>query len=537
VSQKPNIVFIICDDLAWGDLSSHGNPYCRTPELDQLRDQSARLTRYCSGPVCTPARAALFTGRHPYRTRAIDTYLGRSILDPEERTLPELLRERGYATGLFGKWHLGDTYPYRPQDRGFQEALHHAGGGLSQPGNLGRNSYFDPGLWHNGQLVESRGYCTDVFTAAALEFIAAHRAGPFFAFVGFNAPHCPFQIGDEWYAQYRHTDLPHTWQRLYAMVANIDWNVGRLLRRLDELHLADNTLVVFTSDHGPCPSAAVDGKIRYNAGLRGQKSQMYEGGLRVPNFWRWPGHFPAGRTVDRLANPIDILPTLTPPPTDRKIDGRSLLPLLTGESTDWPDRSLCLQWHRGDVPVRGRNAANLRQRWKWYRPSETEPAQLFDIEADPGETRDVAADHPELVATMGAEYDAWFDEVSSTRPDNYAPPPIVIGSPHALRTVLSRQDWRLYSTEEGWSDRHPGFWIVQVERTGTYRLLIDFSSQTTDSTLVVQCGDYSRRIPLPPHLPVYAIEKFPLPAGKHKLEAYLECDGQRVGVKEVHVHS
>lgn len=535
--MTPNIVFIICDDLAWGDLSSHGNPHIQTPELDRLRADGVRLTRYCSGPLCTPARAALMTGRHPYRTRAIDTYLGRSTIDPDERTLPELLRAQGYATGLFGKWHLGDTYPSRPHDKGFQEALYHAGGGLTQPGNLGRNSYFDPDLMHNGNLVRKHGYCSDVFTDACLEFITTHRQEPFFAYVGFNAPHCPFHIAEEWVAPFRHSGLPEKWQRLYGMVANIDWNVGRILKRLDESQLAENTIVVFTSDHGPCGSAQVDGKIRFNAGLRGQKSQMYEGGVRVPCLWRWPGHFPAGRDIDRLANPIDILPTLTTPPTDRKLDGRNLMPLLKGESVDWPDRNICMQWHRGDVPQRGRNAVNIRQRWKWYRPEETGTEELFDIEADPFETNDVAAANPDIVKAMRAEYDAWFADVSTTRPDNYARPPIFLGSPHENPTVLSWQDWRIYGTEEKWTERNPGYWPVQVEQTGSYSLTIDLVPQKTETTLVIQCGEFAKRVPLPANAPIHAIARAPLQAGKHKFEAYLECVGQRIGVRQVSIRS
>jgi arylsulfatase/arylsulfatase A len=533
----PNILFIICDDFAWGDLSSHGNADCRTPELDRLRADGVRLTRYCSGPLCTPARAALLTGRHPYRTRAIDTYLGRSTIDPEERSLPELLRPREYATGMFGKWHLGDTYPSRPHDKGFQEALYHAGGGLTQPGNFGRNSYFDPDLFRNGQRVSTHGYCSDVFTDACLEFITAHRQEPFFAYLAFNAPHCPFQIGDEWIAPYRDSGLPDKWQRLYGMVANIDWNVGRLLRRLDEYQLAENTIVVFTSDHGPCSSAQVNGQIRFNAGLRGQKSQMYEGGIRVPCLWRWKGQFPAGRDIDRVTNPIDILPTLTAPPTDRKIDGRNLMPLLKGESVDWPDRSICMQWHRGDVPQRGRNAVNIRQRWKWYCPEETGTEELFDIEADPFETKDVATANPDIVKAMRAEYDAWFADVSATRPDNYAPPPIVIGSPHENPTALTRQDWRIYGSEEGWGDHHPGYWHVQVEHTGHYSLTIDLPPQPADSMLVIRCDEFERHIPLPPRIETHALASVPLRAGKHKLEAYLECAGQRLGVKTVSVRT
>lgn len=535
--KLPNIVFIMCDDLAWGDLSSHGNPYVRTDVIDRLRSQSARLTRYCSGPVCTPARAAIFTGRHPYRTRAIDTYLGRSIIDSEERTLAELLRTTGYCTGLFGKWHLGDTYPSRPHDKGFHEAIYHTGGGLRQPGNVGRNSYFNPDLMSNGRLIHTEGYCSDVFTDACLKFIDGHRSGPFFAFLAFNAPHSPFEIGDKWLARHRAQDLPDKWKRLYGMIENIDWNVGRVIDKLDMLKLSERTIVVFTSDHGPCPSAQVDGQDRFNAGLRGRKGQMYEGGLRVPSLWRWPGHFPAGLDIDRLTNPIDILPTLTSPPTDRCIDGRNLMKLLRGDQTNWPDRSVCVQWHRGNTPQRGRNAANLRQRWKWIRDETTNREELFDVESDPHERYNITEENQSVATAMRIEYEKWFDDVSTTRADNFAPQSIVIGSPRENPTTLTWQDWRIYGNDENWSELNPGYWIVQVDRPGPYILTIDLLPQISECTLIVHCGEYHTCILVPPGLLAHEIENVCLTVGTWQFEAYLDFQGRRVGVKNVHVRS
>lgn len=546
MTVPPNVVILITDDLTWGDLACHGNPVTRTPNLDRLHRESARLTRYCSGPLCTPARAALMTGRHPYRTRAFDTYLGRSTIDPDERTLAEVLRDRGYATGLFGKWHLGDHHPSRPHDKGFQEALYHHGGGLRQPSNLGRDAYFDPDLMHNGRLVRAPGYCTDIFTDAAIRFIGQNRSGPFFVYLATNAPHSPHEVAEEWAEPYRRLDVPETWARLYGMNENIDWNLGRINIALDQLGLSQNTLLIFTSDHGACPSAKINGRNRFNGGLRGQKGSMYEGGIRAPCFWRWPAHFPAGRDVDRIANPIDFLPTIAAAcgasaPADRAIDGVNLIPLLSGrlEPVEWPDRSICMQWHRGDIPQRYRNAAIIRQRWKWCCPDGTNRDELYDIETDPFEKQNVAAAHPDLVKTLRAEYENWFADVSRTRgptpEENYAPPRIILGDPRENPTVLTRQDWRNYSQPEGWQDDTPGYWLVRVATTGVYSVVIDLPTQAAELTLRFACGATAATHRIPPNTPICALNRAGLDAGDHQLEAYLEGSGKRIGSTRVHV--
>ncbi len=196
--RPPNFLLVVCDDLGWGDLSAHGNPLCRTPHLDRLAGEGTELRRHYSGPLCSPARACLLTGRYHYRSRVVDTYCGRSLMDPDEKTLADLLRAGGYRTGLFGKWHLGDTPPFRPEDRGFDETLWHLGGGIGQPGdhpdNAGRDSYFGPVLCRDGYFVRTEGYCTDIFTDRAIEFIHRHRERPWFACVAYNAPHTPLQV-------------------------------------------------------------------------------------------------------------------------------------------------------------------------------------------------------------------------------------------------------------------------------------------------------------------------------------------------------
>lgn len=535
------VLFIICDDLAYGDLSLHGNPHVATPHLDALAAAGTRCDRHLSGPLCTPARAALMTGRHPYRTRAIDTYLGRSILDPGEPTLAKLFGAAGWQCGLFGKWHLGDTVPCRPTDLGFHEALYHTGGGLRQPANHGRNSYFDPDLMHNGEPVPSRGYCADVFADAAIDFIRGQGTKPWFCYLAFNTPHSPFEIGDSWVAPLRRPGLPETWARIYGMVANIDHHVGRVLATLDELGLADDTLVIFTSDHGPCGSAQVDGRTRYNAGLRGIKGTMYEGGIRVPFLARWPRALGAGRIITTPTHPIDLLPTLAAVaglgvPTERAPDGVNLLPLLTGTGSI-AERTLCLQWHRGNVPQRFNNGVALTSRWKWYRPALDAPEELYDLERDPGETTNVATGHPDLVAELRAAYEAWFDDVSRTLGDtpeeNYAPVPIPVGDPREPAPWLTWQDWRLADgAAERWDADHPGDWLLDVRQAGPHRLTVEFAEAKTDRTLTVQCGGVQLTREIPPNVRIEQIDAVELPAGPCRLRIRLidPADGVERGV-------
>ena len=331
-TERPNIVLVMTDDQGYGDFGFAGNPVLETPHLDALAARSATVERFYVSPVCTPTRASLMTGRYNYRTRAIDTYIGRAMMEPEEVTIAELLRDAGYATGIFGKWHLGDNYPLRTMDQGFEESLVHRGGGIGQPSDPpgGEGKYTDAVLFRNGQREETTGYCTDVYFDAAFDFMeqAAAEGRPFFAYVPTNAPHGPFHdVPEDWLEHYRQTDLtaalPDPGQaseqvldrlaRSYAMISNIDENVGRLTARLDELGLAENTLVVFLVDNGP-------DRGRYNAGLRGRKGTAFEGGIRSPLLARWPGRLPGGtsrRSTASRPTSTSRRPCSTPPASNR----------------------------------------------------------------------------------------------------------------------------------------------------------------------------------------------------------------------------
>ena len=545
-TASPNVLLVLTDDLAYGDLACHGNPHVRTPELDRLHAESARLTHYCSGPLCTPARASLFTGRYPQRTRAIDTYCGRSMLDPGEVTLAKMLGDAGYRTGLFGKWHLGDSHPVRPCDMGFGESLVHLGGGLRQPANVGYDGYFDPDLMHNGELVNRKGYCTDIFAEAAMEWIDEGGDAPFFCVLSTNAPHTPLEIGDQWADKYRGGDLPENLARLYGMVANIDWNVGRVRERLAAKGVAGDTLVLFVSDHGPAGGAGADGKGRFNSGLRGGKGTVYQGGLRVPCFWHWPGAIGGGRDIGRVAHPIDLLPTLAAfcgaqVPEDRMIDGCSLAPLLRGEPAaleNWPERHVVIQWHRGDEPQRYRNYAVIGDREKLCRPTDGEEDEWYDLASDYEERTNLAAERPDRVGALRRFYDDWFDDVGSTRPDNYLPPRIVVGTERENPVVLNRNDWRIKREEGQWiRPEDDGYWLIEVAESGLCDVSVYVPPVEEGAEVRLRVGARVWRRELAPGAEFAEFRGLRLEAGKYRVEAQSLSGGRALGAAMIRMAS
>ncbi len=477
-SSAPNVILIMTDDQGWAQVGFHGNPYIRTPTLDRMAAESTEFTQFYVEPKCAPTRAALLTGRHGYRSGVVDTYLGRTLLDPAAVTLAELLSEHGYATGIFGKWHLGDNYPLRPMDQGFQETLVHRGGGLGQPSGPPGNTYWDPVLEHNGESKRYEGYCTRVFTDGLIEFIRVNRDRPFFGYLATNVPHGPFDVDEEWIEPYREMGLPERTARVYGMIEEFDQNLDRLLGELDALGLAERTIVVFLTDNGPTQQT-------FTAGLKERKGSAYDGGTRVPFLFRWPEQVEAGRQVDRIAAHIDVVPTLleaagvgTP---FQPFDGVSLWPLLSGATApdNWPDRTIYLQNHRGDIPQLNRNASARTQRWKIVQPlgKATDPMppgaefELYDMSVDPGETNNLAGEHPEIVEKMRRGYEEWFRDVSSR---GFEPVRIHLGSPREPRTTLSRFDWR-GDYDERAGEAALGYWPIVIEQQGRYDLVLRFA--------------------------------------------------------------
>jgi arylsulfatase A-like enzyme len=555
VPKRPNILLIITDDQGHGDLGFHGNPKIRTPQIDKFARESVQFQRFYVSPVCAPTRASLMTGRYNYRTGVVDTYLGRAMMHPEEVTLAEMLAAAGYRTGIFGKWHLGDNYPMRPIDQGFQESLVHKGGGIGQPSDPpGGGSYFDPLLQHNGKTVRAKGYCSNAFTDAAMKFIEESGGKPFFAYLAFNCPHTPLQVSEQDYLPYSRMNLvpgefPAIGQplpggvsqedtaRIYAMITNIDENLGRLFQKLESLKLSGDTIVLFMTDNGPQ-------QVRYNSGLRDRKGSVYEGGIRVPFFVRWPGKFQQGLKVDRIAAHIDVAPTLLElcgisRPQGVSFDGASLQPLLLGKSENWPDRTLYVQWHRGDEPELYRSFAVQSQRFKLVQPlgageraaPPNAPLELYDIAADPFELKNIAGEHPDIVKRLRQEYEAWFRDVGASR--GYAPPRIYLGSPRENPVILTRQDWR--GPRAAWTPKGLGYWEVNVAKEGSYEITLEFASPGTSANAHFALQGVTRDEIVKSGVSKHSFSGVRLPVGPGRLEAWIQHDQDMVGVRFVEV--
>ena len=520
------MVFILTDDQGYGDVSLHGNDKIRTPNMDRIAREGMQFTQFHVNPVCSPTRASLMTGRYYYRTGVVDTYLGRSMMHPDEVTVAEMLAPAGYRSGIFGKWHLGDNYPLRAIDQGFQDAVVIKGGGLRQPSEIpGGGGYFDPILLNNGKPQRYQGYCTDIYTDEALKFMERNRTRPFFLYLPTNAPHNPLEIGDSWVEPYRKLGLDDTTAKIYGMVANVDHNIGRVLAKLSELKLEQDTIVVFMTDNGP------QQRDRFNGGMRGNKGTVYEGGIRVPFFLRWPRMVKPGTKTDRLAAHIDVLPTLleacgAPLPAGVKIDGRSLMPLVRGETRSWSDRTLFFQWHRGDEPQPFRACAARNQRWKLV-----DGKELYDLENDPAEAKDVASAQPEIVARLRKEYEAWFQDVSSTR--GYAPPRIHLGTPHENPVVLTRQDWR--GAGAGWAKDSAGHWEVQVAAAGKYEVVVLMPPAAADGEARFSLNGASLKQPVKKGAERCLLGTVEIAAGPGRLEAEVVAGGASTGVHYVEV--
>jgi arylsulfatase A-like enzyme len=426
-AAQPNIIFILTDDQGYGDISAHGNPILQTPNLDQLRRESVRFTDFHVSPTCAPTRSALMTGRHEFKNGVTHTIFERERLTLKATTLAQVLQASGYTTGIFGKWHLGDEEPYQPGQRGFDEVFIHGGGGIGQiyPGSCGDapgNTYFDPAIRHNGKFEKTKGYCTDVFFAQALKWIQSVQGRkPFYAYIPTNAPHAPLQVRPEDEARYAGKVPDANTAKYFGMVANIDDNVGRLMAALRAAGQERDTLVIFMNDNGGTGGVRV-----FNDGMRGQKGTPWLGGTRAASFWHWPARLTPAEVAAVTAH-IDYFPTIAEiigaklsPALQQQVEGRSLLPLLTNPTAPWPERYLVThvgRWPRFSEPDQAKYTNCSVRAPRWHLVSlqgGTKPAwQLFDLSRDHGETTDVAAQHPEVVAQLGAYYDQWWKE---TRP-------------------------------------------------------------------------------------------------------------------------
>ncbi len=424
--SRPNIVLVMTDDQGYGDLSCHGHPFLKTPNLDRLHSQSTRFVDSHVSPTCAPTRSALMSGRAPFKNGVTHTILERERMTLKATTIAQVLRKAGYTTGIFGKWHLGDADPYQPENRGFDEVFIHGAGGIGQnyPGTQGAvpgTGYFDPIIKHNGTFEQTKGYCTDVFFRQALGWIRSRKGKPFFAYVPTNAPHGPFIVADKYKAPFKGKTKDANTAAFFGMIVNIDENMGLLMEKLDEWGLADNTLLIFMTDNG----SARGGRI-YNAGMKGAKGSVNQGGSRVPLFMRWPGRIKPEVDVDRMTRHYDLFPTLAAfagvdVPAELKLDGRDLIPLIENPKAKWDDRFTF--FHQGRWSKKGAGArwgkgntdpdaakysrfAVRSERWRLVGKD-----QLYDIDADPGEKSNVVGQHPEVAACMLKAYEAWWKEI------------------------------------------------------------------------------------------------------------------------------
>ena len=486
-AAKPNIVLIMTDDQGYGDLSCHGNPVLKTPNLDRLHVESVRFTDFHVSSYCTPTRAALMTGHYPGYTGAWRTSAGRSMMHPDEKTVADLFASAGYATGMVGKWHLGDNAPHRPQDRGFQDAIWHRCGGVGQASDYWGNDYFDDTYERNGKFEEFDGYCTDVWFREGMRFIEKHQTQPFFLYISTNAPHHPYYVSKEWSEPYEgHPDVAHA--GFYGMIANIDYNMGVLRQRLDELGLAENTILIFLTDNGTDGFGRFKGldahiSVGYNAGMRGRKSSIYEGGHRVPFFVYWPkGGLTGGKDIDTLAGHIDVLPTLAElcgidVPPEYQPHGLSLKPLLDGKQDEWQRDHLVEQFlGRAQAPdgsvVPYKQTVVMTERWRLVNSDEE---CLYDIQADPGQYENLIDKHPEVAARLRELYDPYWETISP----RLGPVRIDVGTPTENPAVLCSQNWRVASGSTPWNfnqikrlPRRVGPWKLEVQRAGRYKITL-----------------------------------------------------------------
>lgn len=468
-AERPNIIVVITDDQGYGDLGRHGNPVLKTPHLDRLHDESIRLTDFHVSPMCTPSRSQLLTGRDALVNGAMNVSSGRTLLRRGLPTMADLFAAGGYRTGQFGKWHLGDNYPYRPQDRGFQRSLWFPSSHIPSAPDRWENDYFDP--WFRDEAGNTRrypGYCTDVIFDEALTWIReqGRRREPFFAYVATNAPHGPLWVDSRYREPYR--NQPRNVASFLGMVANIDENMGKLDRVLTESGLRDNTLLVFLTDNGGTAGVPV-----FNAGMRGRKIQLYEGGHRVPCFIRWPsGKLRPAGAVSAMTQCQDLLPTLTDlcdlrKPRDTRFDGISLAPLLRGKKDRLPDRKLVIQFSRMNAPVpRKGDACVLWRRWRLVSDRE-----LYDLSRDPAQQRNVITEHPEVAKKLRTHYEKWW---AGVEPEMNEPSRIVLGAAAENPTLLSPADWYDVFLDQARQVRigepKNGAWYVDVARAGEYEI-------------------------------------------------------------------
>ena len=508
--KSPNVIIVITDDQGYGDIGYNGNPHLITPNLDKFAGESIRFNNFNVSPVCAPTRSSLLTGRYSLRTGVTDTYNGGAIMSSNEITLAEILNDNNYKTGIFGKWHLGDNYPSRPSDQGFQESLIHLSGGIGQVGDFtnyykGSTSYYDPILWLNNKQEKYNGYCSDIFTDEAIKFIEDNKDNQFFCYLSFNAPHTPLQVPDKYYQMYKDIDPTNIngeslemteknildAKKIYGMVSNIDENFGKLINKLDELNLKENTIVIFMTDNGPQ-------QPRYVSNLKGLKSQVYNGGIKVPFYFNFPKIHNEGIDLDFFSAHIDVLPTIAklcdlPIPNDRKIDGIDLF----DNNINKKERDFFSYWTRKSPELYKNislNAGNYKLVGNTNYSSGIEDFELYNLESDPFESENLIIKEKSVALEMKLRMDEIYNELISSK-NLINKPRINIGTINENPTFLNRND---ASGQRGiWSQNEVfGFWKVRIE-AGAYDFKFKFNNlENSAGEMTLELGNnvYSTKV-------------------------------------------
>jgi arylsulfatase A-like enzyme len=473
--KKPNVIVVITDDQGFNDLGCMGNPYIKTPSIDKFYNESVRFTNYHVSTTCAPSRGALMTGRHSNRVNVFHTITGRSLLFEDEILLPQIFAQNGYTNGMFGKWHLGDNYPYRPEDRGFHEVVRHGGGGITQGPDYWGNDYFDDTYWHNGELEKYEGYCTDVFFSEALDFIEENKDDPFFCYISSNAPHAPYNVPKEYYdiyKDYSEDELPDRFKRFYGMITNIDDNFKALQEKLDALNLTDNTILIFTTDNG-----TAGGNKIFDAGMKGSKGSEYEGGHRVPLLIRWPdGLLTGGKDIDQIVAHYDLLPTFVDMlgfdfiPV-KPLDGKSLKPLIYDSNPEWVNRILYMDTQRKQNLIKYQQYSVMDDNWRLVNGNE-----LYDMNTDKIQSKNIIQQYPEVAARLAVGYENWWKSIMADNPnERYGY--IKVGSPKDNPSRISAHDmftgkhghaWHQYGAAN--ASQVTGRWKIEFVEDGEYAI-------------------------------------------------------------------
>ena len=493
--KKPNVLLVMIDDVGWGDFSFSGNPWIKTPTVDRLMKEGTLLSNYHVDPTCSPSRSALMTGRYSDRVGVWHTINGRSNLRRRETTMGDVFSANGYATAMFGKWHLGDSFPFRPEDRGFRHVVCHGGGGVGQGPDYFGNDYFDDTYCRNGKWERFEGFCTDIWFDEAKKFIKANANRPFFAYLAPNAAHGPYNV-DLKYSDPYADDPKICVPNFYGLIANLDENLSKMLDFLKAEGLDRNTILIFTTDNGTAAGFNPKTGCGYDGGLRGKKGSQYDGGHRVPFVIRWPdGRVEAGKDVSRLTAHVDVLPTLVDLcglrlPKKIDFDGTSLRELLYTDGVRWPDRSLVVESQRMLDPKKWWTCAVMTDRWRLINGQ-----MLYDVQKDRKQADDVADDYPETCERLRGDYEAFWNSVE---PDQSIISRPLIGDDRCPVNVLYSLDWfqEEYSAWDQYSIRtgklQEAHWEIEVARDGTYEFSLRRWPAETDEPIV--SGRYGKRL-------------------------------------------